>query len=255
MDLPPEVDELLTGFGAQIRAAMGVVALYVGGSLATGDYRTAVSDIDLIAIIEHPLTRRRQLQLWHIHCRLIACRHGAAKLHCVYVPADELTDVGASHLTWAGQRLFRRPFSGIARAEATRCGFAVFGVPPQAVIPPVTDRELRDAVRHELTGYWSSALRRPSIWLRDFYVDLSLLTLARAEAVLTVGELISKQEALMRLNRFGVPSNLIDEIGKRRKRPRVPNSAVSRLHRALLAHRLVTDGITALLSMQEPDTF
>jgi hypothetical protein len=49
-----------------------------------------------------------------------------------------------------------------------------------------------------------------------------------------------------------VPSHLIDEIGKRRNRQRVPISMIGRLHRALLVHHLINDGITALLSIQEP---
>jgi hypothetical protein len=69
---------------------------------------------------------------------------------------------------------------------------------------------------------------------------------------LTDGELITKRQALTRLDRFGVPSHLIDEIGKRRNRQRVPISMIGRLHRALLVHHLINDGITALLSIQEP---
>ncbi|WP_405498277.1 nucleotidyltransferase domain-containing protein [Nocardia sp. NBC_00511] len=42
---------MLLRFGADLRCATEVVALCVGGSLATGDYRAGVSDIDLVAIV------------------------------------------------------------------------------------------------------------------------------------------------------------------------------------------------------------
>ncbi len=245
---PPGVDRLLNDFGEMIRSTIDARALYAGGSLATGGYRAGVSDMDLVAIVEQPLSFRMRWRVRRVHRELIRRRPEAAKLHCVYVPLGELANIGEPHVTWAGQHLFRRPFNGIARAEIHRYGFVVFGPSPDAVIPVVTDDDLRAAVRHDLTGYWSAALRRPWIWLRDFYVDLSLLTLARAEVTLRDGELITKQEARLRLHRFGVPPELVDAIGRRRNGQREPMSTPDRFRRARLVHRIVTDGITRLTS-------
>jgi hypothetical protein len=151
-------------------------------------------------------------------------------------------------VTWAAQRLFRRPFSGVARAELLRYGSAVFGPEPEAVIPAISDEELRQAVRRELAGYWTSALHWPWIWLRDFFIDLSLLTLARAEVTLTDGELITKRAALARLDCFGVPAAFIEQIRRRRNGQRTRISPTARLRRARLVHRLVSDGIESLLT-------
>jgi hypothetical protein len=136
----------------------------------------------------------------------------------------------------------------VARAELTRHGFAVFGPPPAGVIPAVTAGELREAVLRELGGYWRTALRRPSIWLTDSCVDLALLTLGRAEAALADGQLITKAEALTRLEHFSAPPHLITEIQRRRDGQAASTSLIYRIRRARLARHLVSRGIDSLLS-------
>jgi hypothetical protein len=239
---------LLDTFGVGIRARAGAIALYVGGSLATGDFEPDVSDLDLAAIIERPLDEEHQRQVIRLHRGLIASGRTDEKLHCVYVPADDVDDVSHEHLTWAFEELFRRPFSAIARAELLAHGYAVFGPPPGELIPAVSDAELHAAVRDELAGYWTRAARRWTIWLPDNYVDLGLTTLARAEATLAGDGLISKREAISRLDRFGVPPRLIEEMTRRRDGRPVRVSLPRRLRRAARVRRLVRDGISTVLS-------
>ena len=216
MPLPPGIDDLLTRFGGYIKPTAGATGLYVGGSLASGDYRPGISDMDLAAIIAHPLSTEQQDAVQAIHRELIEAEPTAAKLHCVYVPAGYIEDVAREHWTWAVQEFFERPFSGVARAELLTFGITVFGEHPASVIPEMTGAALRQAVRNELTGYWTQALDREHIWLEDGYVDLSLITLARADAALGGHGLITKREAIGRLARFEVPDQLIAEIRRRR---------------------------------------
>ena len=244
-----EITGLLDELAAGIRAEAGAIALYVGGSLATGDYRPGVSDLDLAAVIERPLDQEQQRTLIGLHRRLIESGATDEKLHCVYVPADDVADLSSEHLTWGFEELFRRPFSGIARAELLAHGYAVFGPPPADLIPAISDGELAGAVRDALSGYWPSALQRPKAWLEDVYVDLGLTTLARAEATLAEHRLITKTEAISRLDRFGVPAALIEEVRRRRDGQAVPISPGYRLRRAAQVHQLVTDGIAAVLAL------
>ena len=101
----------------------------------------------------------------------------------------------------------------------------MLGPPPAELVPPVSEAELADAARGELTGYWSGAVAKRRIWMEDVYVDLGLTTLARVEATLTEGRLITKTEAIARLDRFDVPPGLVAEIAARR---RASHSAVAR---------------------------
>lgn len=234
-------------FAASVRGVAGVIGLYAGGSLASGDYRPASSDMDLVAVVHRQLDSGRRERLQHLHTALHRDDPQAAKLHCVYVPQDELADVDAAHLTWAHGELYRRPLSGIARAELLRGGVTVLGPPPTDLIPPVPAAALRAAARGELSGYWRRATRKPWLWWHDVYVDLGLLTLARAEAAIREDRLITKTEALPRLARFGVPPQLVRQMAARREGLQVPMSRQQRLRRAVRARRLCARGIRCLL--------
>jgi Nucleotidyltransferase domain len=237
VSLPPEAAVLLDNFAAAL-IPVGVVALYAGGSLALGDYRHGISDLDLVAVIDAPLDRSAQ--------KAVSVLGFPIKLHCVYVPLDEVGDVKAKHLTWAHGELFPRALSGIARAELLREGVTVLGPPPAELLPPVGHEELREAVHHELSGYWRPVTRRPWLWLQDVYVDIGLTTLARADATLAEGRLITKSQAITRLLDLDVPSRLVDEIRQRRDGLSVSIGRSARLRRAYVARRHMARGIARL---------
>jgi nucleotidyltransferase-like protein len=233
-------------FAESIRREAGVVAFYVGGSLALGDYRPGRSDLDLAAVIERPLPRpaRRALRAFH---RSFALRYAdAGKLHCAYVPRAELDDVSRPHLAWAHDEMFRRPFSGIARAELHQGGITVYGPPPAELIPPVPAPDLAEAARVELRGYWLGALGRRRRWRTDLHVDLGLTTLARAEATIEEGRLLTKSEAIGRLPSMGVPDTVVAEIARRRAGETVELTDAQRRERGAVVRRLMADGIARL---------
>ena len=226
-----------------------MLGLYAVGSLASGDYRPACSDLDLVAVVAEELDEPRRGQLEALHQGLRRREPAASKLHCMYVPRADVGDVGAQHLTWAHGELYRREFSGIARAELHRDGITVPGPEPAQLVPPIDDAALRTAARAELTGHWSGAVRKPWLWLQDGYVDLGLLTLARAEATLTDGRLMTKREALSRLHRFGVDQELSQQIAGRREGRAAHLTRVQQVRRARTARRLVADGIRTLTQL------
>jgi hypothetical protein len=193
-------------------------ALLVGGSLATGDYHPGISDMDLVAITDDAGDIRQR-------------HRKGSKLHCVYVPRARLADVHADHPTWTTGMLIQRPLSRIARAELHRYGFSVFGPEPRELIP---DQDLKLAVREELERFWVPILDVPRFWLKDAYVDLTLVTMARAEAAVREDRLITKAEAIGNIR---APEWLKDEIRKRRAghRPRTRPTRRARIARDVTA--------------------
>lgn len=247
MQLPADVAHVIFRHAETVRAVAGSSAFYVGGSLATGDYRAGVSDFDLVALVEAPLTAAQQDALQCTHEALMEREALAAKLHCVYVPVPAVGDVAAAHVTWAHGELYRRPLSGVARAELLRYAITVFGPPPNVLIPRITRSALDAAVRGELDGYWRDALAKAHLWCQDVYVDLGLLTLARAEATLANGRLITKREAIPRLTRFGVAPWLVQEIKRRRDGHVVAMSAEALERRADHARGVMSVALGRLL--------
>jgi hypothetical protein len=130
-----------------------------------------------VALTEGPVGRARQEVLTGLHREL---DHGVAQgldLGCVYVDADRLADAAALHPTWTHSSLVHRSLSGVTRAELVRHGFAVLGRPPAAVLPDMTDDDVRRAARAELCGYWAQAARRPLMWLNPVIADLGLTSI------------------------------------------------------------------------------
>lgn len=225
MDQPPAVAEL----AESLRALGWVTDLFVGGSLATGDHRPGVSDIDLVAITRVPLDAARLARLRTLHRRLDATTAAGADLGCAYVAAPLVDDPTARHPTWTHGRLVTRPLSGIARAELVRHGHAVLGRPPASVLGDVSEEDVRRAARAELAGYWTTAVRRPLWWWDPALVDLGLTTMARARHALATGELLTKTAALETLR---APDWLREQVRARRdgvdvRSPRLRAAAIA----------------------------
>jgi hypothetical protein len=208
-----------------------VADLLVAGSLATGDYVPGVSDLDLVALTEGPVGRARQEVLTGLHREL---DHGVARgldLGCVYVDADRLADAAALHPTWTHSSLVHRILSGVTRAELVRHGFAVLGRAPAAVLPDMSDDDVRRAARAELCGYWAWAARQPLMWLNPVIADLGLTSMARGRHALETGQLLTKTQAVEQAN---APAWLRAQLRARRRGEHVVSP---RTRTALIAWR------------------
>jgi hypothetical protein len=203
--------------------------LFVGGSLASGDYVPGVSDLDLVALVDGPVDTDRTTFLTTLHRRLDEGVGSGRDLGCVYVDGARLGDGAARHPTWTHGALVSRQLSGIVRAELVLHGYAVFGRPPRDVLPPMSADDVRDAARREVTGYWAWAARRPWMWLDPVITDLGLTSMARGRHAMSTGELLTKTRAIEEAD---APDWLIDQLRARRR----GEDAVSpRLRSALIA--------------------
>lgn len=95
----------------------------------------------------------------------------------------------------------------------------------------MSDDEVRDAARAELTGYWAWAARRPWIWLDPVIAELGLTSMARSRYALRTGSLLTKTEAIERAD---APAWLVDHLRARRRGARV---TAPRLRTAIIAWR------------------
>lgn len=241
---------LLDRFTADISRVVPLSALWAHGSFALGDFQPGRSDFDLVALVSTDIADAQRQQLHHTHEVLIRDAPLADKLHCSYVIRSQLADLGQCHLTWAMGELFDRPVSPVSRRELRTGGLCVHGLAPAAVIPPVTDQELADFIRGDLRDFWYPATGRAAPWLRDIWVDLGLLTLARATVTLQDGRLITKREALDVLAGLNAPADVLRDIYQRRYETEPPISEQWRTRRAELARTFVRTGIEHVLASQ-----
>jgi hypothetical protein len=190
-------------------------ALWVGGSLATGDYVPGVSDLDLVAVASQPLSGETLTQVAQVHEDLDSGLAQGMDLGCQYPDAARLLDRDVQHPTWTHGEMLDRTVSLVTRAELVVHGYAVLGPSPQDLLPPVTPEDVREAARAELTGYWSYAARRPQMfWRLPVMADLGLTAMARGRHALTTGELLTKSAAIERAD---APDWLKDDLLARRR--------------------------------------
>ena len=208
--MPPAVLQLAERLGD-----LGWVSdLLVAGSLATGDYVPGVSDLDLVALTAGPVDPARQEVLASLHRELDQGAARGLNLGCQYVDASGLAEPGTPHPTWTHGSLVQRSLSGLTRAELTRYGFAVLGRPPAAVLPEMSDDDVRRAARAELCGYWAYATRHPLWWRSPVIADLGLTSMARGRHALRTGQLLTKTQAIEQAH---APTWLKDQLRARRQ--------------------------------------
>ncbi len=215
--------------------------------MATGDFRPRVSDIDAVALVDRPADRTVRRALVAIHRRLEEVPLGP-DLHCAYVSRRHLGDPAHRHWSWAFGELFRRPFSGIGRAELLAAPVVVRGPAPAEWLAPMGPDDLRAAARGELAGYWAAAVRKRAIWQQDVYVDHGVTTVARADLTIRDGRLVTKSEAIGHLRELGLAPELVDGVHRRRHGETVTITAAERDARAEAVRRFVRAEISRLLT-------
>ncbi|MFH8614464.1 nucleotidyltransferase [Streptomyces sp. NPDC017979] len=210
-------NELLERFIDGVRPLVPLVSVWVHGSIAAGaDYQPGRSDLDLIAVVERPCTDAEEKELAALHEGLERARPLAEKLHCSYVPRQELAGPERDHLTWAMRELFRRPVDPVTRAELHRFGRVLYGRPVAGLLPEVTDGQLKEYIVRNAREYLLPCLEREELFQEDPWVDYGMLSSARALVTLRDGTLITKAEAFGVLARLGAPAEVVADIRRRR---------------------------------------
>ena len=203
----PEVNAILRLLLAEARAILGdrLVALYLYGSLSSGDFDPASSDVDFLFVTAGELAAETLDQLRAMHERIAASGSPwANRLEGSYIPRAALRRYDPADVRhpsigtdWAFGVHWHGPDWVIQRHIVREQGVALWGPPPACLIDPVAPDELRAAVCAALLGYWSERLQGPEPeWLRPrHYQAFAILTMCRALHTLEHGVVVSKPVA------------------------------------------------------------
>jgi hypothetical protein len=246
MELPPEIAALLSRLRDGLLARGDLVGLYVYGSLATGDFSSACSDIDVIVMTEREPDEAALQELDQLHTDAARPGSFAERLHCLYVSVEAGPDPQLLHPYWFGDRMTQWQLKVMTQAELASVGIAFYGPWPPPGIAPVPVEDVQAAVQEEMRGHWNRIADQWPLWLQDAWIDHGLVALPRAEAVLVSGELISKSDAISRLADFGVPETLAQEIRQRRDGQQVTLTKTRKVRRAFTARRIMRRGVRKL---------
>jgi hypothetical protein len=200
----PDVNELLETILASIRAELGgkLVGLYVFGSLATGDFDLARSDVDLAAVLADDLAAEEFARIERMHAQL--AREYAVwndRIEVGYIAERNVRDFASSctiAITSPGEPFhFRTANYGwlLHLDQIRRQGITLYGPPPASLIPPIAHDALISAIRDGMK-LWRDWTDDPEPELPHAAQAYAIMTMCRALRAYRTGELVSKNEAV-----------------------------------------------------------
>lgn len=198
-----DVNVFLGQLHANQRDVLGdwLVGLYLGGSLALGDFNPQRSDIDFAVVTRDELPPELVAALEQMHARLWAAgTYWARKLDGSYVPQQMIrrwmpdhapcpfVEADEFYVTSQGS-------AAIQRYILREHGVVVVGPEPHTLLDPVDAPDLRNAVRDMLVRWWQPLLDDPG-WLRqDSQLPFAVLTMCRMLYTYEHGAVVSKPAA------------------------------------------------------------
>ena len=203
----PKVNNLLRILLRDHQAVLadGLVAFYLHGSLALGDFNGEASDIDYLIVTRDAPTAEAQEQLAAVKRRfqgsgiplatrldgLFATEVSIRRYHPGRVPLQNGPMVYSSELdAWGSQ-------SVLDRYVVRNHGIVVSGPPPVTLIDPISPADLRQAVRATVNESWAPYLEEYSIWyFAPAFPYHAVVTLCRVLYTLEHGDMVSKPAAV-----------------------------------------------------------
>jgi predicted nucleotidyltransferase len=204
LTLYPEVNEVLGVILAGIRANLGdkLIGLYAFGSLVTGDFNVARSDLDLAAVLADDLDEDEFARLREMHAEI--AREFPAwddRIEVGYISVANVLDFDPRctiAVISPGEPFhFRVAHEGwcfnldVLRKQ----GLMISGPAPETLIGPISMEEL-DLALKDLMRYWREWTDDPDPHLRHSQQAYPIMTMCRALRAYRTGDYVSKNEAV-----------------------------------------------------------
>jgi predicted nucleotidyltransferase len=199
-----DINQVLQVFLGEVQAALGkyFVGLYLYGSLASGDFVPARSDIDFLVVTTGELPARTVSALESMHTRLWAAgSKWALKLEGTYITQAALrhynSDDGPFPCVNEGKFYLARHESDwvLQRHILRESGAVLAGPDIRLLIDPVSPEDVCAGVLGYLREWWLPMLQNPQRLQSREYQAYATLSMCRALYTLQYGRVASKTES------------------------------------------------------------
>jgi hypothetical protein len=199
-----EVNAVLHSLLANVQAILGdqFVALYLYGSLSSGDFDPATSDIDFCVVTQGEVPAALIPALEAMHMNYATSEdYWAHKLEGAYIPQAALRrytpgepprptiNEGKFYLAGQGSDWI------IQRHIMRESGVVLAGPEPRDLIDPVSPEEIRASVAGVLREWWEPLIQKPDWIDNPLYQSYAVLTMARALYTFEMGTVASKPKS------------------------------------------------------------
>jgi hypothetical protein len=200
----PDINTVLNRLLSGLQSTLGdhFLGLYLHGSLASGDFDPASSDIDFVVVTTGKLPEELIPALEALHMRLLdSGLPWAAKLEGTYFPQQALrhyTPSAALYPSVNEMRFYMGSHGSdwVIQSHIVReHGIVLAGPAARDLIDPVAPDQLRRATRSLLREWWAPMLRDTARLRSDEYQAYAILTMCRALYTLETGAVASKPAA------------------------------------------------------------
>lgn len=192
------LDDLLLRMRGILREKL--VGLYLGGSLAVGDFDSRISDIDLVAALAAEVDDREFVDLQAMH-DAVAGRHsewdGRIEVRYASVATLNAPAAGGQIISISPGEPFNRRWSDfrwlIDWYVVREKGITLFGSPPKEIIEPIPQSEFVRSVKAnvESWGEWIGGMHRRKAQA------YAILAMCRALYACQQGDQLSKKQAAL----------------------------------------------------------
>jgi hypothetical protein len=181
------------------------IGMYLYGSLSSGDFNPASSDIDFLVVTKDILPQEMidKLEVMHNQTWATSAKR-AGELEGSYVPKELIRrhDPNGAPCPTVNEGKFFLDQRGsdwiIQRHVVREVGLVIEGPDPKTLIDPVTPEDIRSSIMGVLNEWWFPMLNDPS-WLRehdDHYRAFAVITMCRVIHGLETGTITSKPKAV-----------------------------------------------------------
>ncbi len=207
MNLSNDVQEILSTLLSGVHKVLegNLIGVYLRGSLATSDFMPETSDLDILAVIEHPVNETEFAFLATLHARIAELSNPYAdRIEIAYIDRGALKrfEPGFWHPTLGqGETLARTEHGAnwiLERWMVRERGIGLFGPDPKTLIDPVSSQDVRAAVHARLRDWadWANDPEDPDWKLGPGHKKYVVETMCRALYALAFGELANKRLAV-----------------------------------------------------------
>ena len=178
-------------------------AFYIVGSIALDEFNPHFSDVDFIAVIDHPATEQESKALYEIHQK-VEVTYPHWKLSGVYLlPSDlgkQSREIGERIVFHDGKLDLQPDFEAnpVTWWILKNYGVPALGVDPSGLSIPVDENYLVTWTVGNMNTYWKSWTRQPGkllAMLSDWGIQWTVLGVARQFYTVREKKVITKQRS------------------------------------------------------------